>query len=677
MKKKSFLVLLLSIVCTAAILAGGASEGGSSSTHGKYLAGKGTIVEPGYIHEDAYIAQIDYDYPTPVDRDFAVYVYSGNRQLSNMGQQEYLQIGLKARKMEFSELPPMNLAFVIDRSGSMNNNEKIEWVKDSFELFIEKVREVDYVSLVTFSNDADVVFKSTKMNSERKTKKFLSAVESIEAGGGTNLTAGLEAGYTQVMSNFRDGYINRVLFLTDGRGPSQWLSDMAETYKAMGVNVSTIGLGSDFDVNLMVELAKAGGGSSRFISDREVMRKTFSDELDRMVVPAARNVQIRVEFPEYIKLSETWGYNNTALENGVLYSLPTIHNGDYETILAEIDVLPSVRTGINEVARVIVEYDSLYDQHVVLEPSVITSDFVSSQVPVFGVSNYSILKASTMLYVARSMKTIGAQYYSTQRLIERLNEEKNNMYRDIKSTSDSQTMNGQEVYDSLTSDQIKILESEINTSFLNTIEYTRKAKSIVLNNRMKLDNEGFEDELLILDKYIDILAKDLNVADTEVSELKEPVEIYPVVENRSLDSYLGNLFNELYLSMKLDAETIIAVAPFLQSSAHMSDFTEYVNQSAVMSFSQSENIKIVDRSRLEDILSEQKMALAGLTDTENALKIGELLSAHCLVTGNVIPMKESVVVFSRALDVETGEVIAVSQAIIPKSDSISAMINAF
>ncbi len=106
-------------------------------------------------------------------------------------------------------------------------------------------------------------------------------MQAISPGGGTNLVAGLELGYQKVPANFRSEYSNRVLFLTDGRGESTVILEMAMNYKNMGINVSTIGVGTDFDLNLMVDLSKKGGGSSRFISAREEMEETLGSELDR------------------------------------------------------------------------------------------------------------------------------------------------------------------------------------------------------------------------------------------------------------------------------------------------------------------------------------------------------------------------------------------------------------
>ena len=267
MKKISVLLLFFQI--GVFVFAGGESEGAATATHGKYLAGQGIIVPPGDVHINGYIAQIDYNYRLPEKDEFEVYLYHGNRQLSNQGQDEILHIGIKAAKTQFADLPPLNLAFVIDTSGSMGGNDKLGWVKESFEIFINKVRDIDFVSLISFSSESQVVFPTTRMDSREKRDQLLQAVMKMVPGGGTNLTAGLQDGYAQVFANYREEYNNRVLFLTDGVGDNAGILEMAGNYLGMGINVSTIGVGSNFDVNLMVELAKRGGGSSRFISDRK------------------------------------------------------------------------------------------------------------------------------------------------------------------------------------------------------------------------------------------------------------------------------------------------------------------------------------------------------------------------------------------------------------------------
>ncbi|UCG00052.1 MAG: VWA domain-containing protein [Spirochaetaceae bacterium] len=110
----------------------------------------------------------------------------------------------------------MNLAFVIDHSGSMADADKLNWVKDAFNIFIEQVRSVDYVSLVIFDNQAEVVYPAAKMDSNEKRLRFKQTVHSIRPAGSTNILDGLQLGCLEVLKNLNREYTNRVLFLSDG-----------------------------------------------------------------------------------------------------------------------------------------------------------------------------------------------------------------------------------------------------------------------------------------------------------------------------------------------------------------------------------------------------------------------------------------------------------------------------
>ena len=198
------------------VVAGGESEAaGGAGQRSQYLAERGIIVPPDEVHTNSYIAGIDYRYPYP-ERDFGVYLFNGNRQLSIQGQEDILHIGIQAAKTSFEELPPLNLAFVIDHSGSMGSADKLNWVKDAFDIFITQVRDSDYVSLVVFDDTADVVFPATKMDTTDRRAQFRRAVQSVMPDGSTNIRAGLELGSIEVLKNFNSEYTNRVMFLSDG-----------------------------------------------------------------------------------------------------------------------------------------------------------------------------------------------------------------------------------------------------------------------------------------------------------------------------------------------------------------------------------------------------------------------------------------------------------------------------
>ncbi len=344
--KKTVCIILLAVVATASWTGGSMEE--SSAGRSEYLAERGLITPAQEIFESSFIGKVDYAYPQP-EGQFGVTAYTGHRQVSASGQEELIVIGLQGRKTRFEELPPLNLAFVIDKSGSMSDANKMDWVKESFDIFIEQVRSDDFVSLVVFDSTARVIFPSTRIRGNRE--RFRQVVHWISPGGGTNLVAGLKLGYEQVMANFRKEYVNRVLFLTDGVGDSAGIFEMAESYKKLGINVSTIGLGRNFDLNLMRKLAEHGGGSSRFISDRERMVETFGAGLSRMAVPVAKKVSLEIELLNGVRPVNTWAYDHRQAGSTVRYSFPTIHLGDYETIVLRAGTMLHFAQGLKEIGR--------------------------------------------------------------------------------------------------------------------------------------------------------------------------------------------------------------------------------------------------------------------------------------------------------------------------------------
>ncbi|UCF97452.1 MAG: VWA domain-containing protein [Spirochaetaceae bacterium] len=664
MKKglSSFLVLLL--LLPLAGWSGGQGEAAASSVTGKYLAGKGIIIPSSHVHINSYVAHIDYNYPDPAE-DLGVTLYSGHQQVSTGGQEELIQIGIQGRKLEFEALPPLNVAFVIDKSGSMDAADKMGWVKDAFDIFIEQVRDVDFVSLVVFDDAAKVVFPSTQMKSRDRRLQFKQAVDSVRPGGGTNLIAGLELGYQQVLANYRSEYTNRVLFLTDGRGESRGILDMAETYKQMGINVSTIGVGADFDLELMVELSRRGGGSSRFISDREEMEETFGSELDRMAVPVARDLSMTLEFLLPVEILGTWGYNNRIGGRMIHYTQETLHHRDYETILAQIRILPGVSAGIRELARFTIDYEDLEGNRHRSGPHILTVEFVDVEHPVAGLSSGLVLQSGTMLRFAQSLITIGDLYYSCQEQIDEINRRRDELWRANSAAS----------YDELTNPALQALEDAVHAKMRRALDITVAMKKEMANARLRLDNEGFDDEIEIMDRYIDIIGSELEWEQPRITTMKGDLEMAPPVRARALQDHLVNLFREMTLELGRKQGGVVAVSGFTARTGRPSALVDLLNEMAMVEFGKIDVMTLVEREKLDLLLSEQELALSDLMDTENAIQFGKFLAAHYIVTGTVIETAATVVVFGRVIDVTTGEVESVAQVIIPKDAELIRLLS--
>ena len=333
--KKIIIVLSFCILLQPLLFATGGSDAVSSSERGSYLARLGRLIPPNEIYVEAYIAQSDYNYPLPAAGALSVIPAAGYRD-----DTAYLMVGLMGRKEDFAALPPMNICFVIDISGSMSAQNKLDWVKESFHIFIEQVRPEDFVSVVIFDNQIELLIAPGQIKSREDRDQFRKQVDALGPRGNTNIYGGMEMGYQQVEANYRPEYTNRVILLTDGMDNASGKTkkeflDFCTFYRDRNINISTIALGEQADINLMVDMAIAGGGSSRFISDRTVMEQTFGSELDRLVVTAVKNLSMELVLSDGVTLKETWGYSYWTNANTVHYSLDTLHNGDYETIMAE------------------------------------------------------------------------------------------------------------------------------------------------------------------------------------------------------------------------------------------------------------------------------------------------------------------------------------------------------
>jgi Ca-activated chloride channel homolog len=634
---KKMLYILFFFICILNLHAEGESEGAASASRGVYLAREGVIIPPEDIHIDSNIASIDYHYPNP-EGAAGITFRSGNRQISTRGQDGIIHIAIQARRMSFSELPPLNLAFVIDKSGSMSEQNKLAWVKDAFEIFIESVRDKDFVSLVVFDNTAEVVFPSTGMKSAADRERFLQAVLQVQPGGGTNLYEGLQFGYQQVIANFRRDYTNRVLFLTDGVGDSEGILDMANRFDGIGINVSTIGVGTEFDQELMTELGKAGGGSSRFISDRTEMEEIFGSELSRMVVPSARNLQMRLTLSDGIEILDTWGYNHQISGSTILFSQKTLHLGDYETILVSVHHVPGQPRGNRAIAALEVTYEDLSDNNHVLGPFVLQAEFVNRDYPVTGFSDGMVLQSGTMLQFSQNLRRIGELYYN-------------------------RGVDGP-------------VGGTARTRLRWAFDLATTTRKLLWNVRTRLDDIGFDDEIEILDRYAGILGDELNMRAARVNRATRDDEIAPLETMVLLQDSIQGLFAEVVLALRDADPKVIAVSGFTGGNGKTNGLTRYLDEVAVLEIAAHKSARIVERSKLKEVIEEQKLSLYDLMNTETAIEVGKLLAASHMITGSVIEMASSVVIFSRIIDLESGEVESAAQVIVPRDEETELLLRA-
>ena len=214
---------------------------------------------------------------------------------------------------------PVNVAFVIDRSGSMGG-EKIRLAREAVVQALRLLRATDRFAVVMYDNEIDVVVQSTEASAEA-VRNAITQVERIEARGNTDLGGGWLKGCEEIAGHLRDAQISRCILLTDGLA-NQGITDRnelarhAEELRSRGVTTTTIGLGADFDERLLEAMSHAGGGHFYFIERAVQIADCLTSELGETLETVARNVVVSVRPDAGVRVAVLNRFRSEALDGG-------------------------------------------------------------------------------------------------------------------------------------------------------------------------------------------------------------------------------------------------------------------------------------------------------------------------------------------------------------------------
>ncbi|WP_289659366.1 vWA domain-containing protein [Flavobacterium panacagri] len=260
-----------------------------------------------------------------------------------------LQVGLATAIKEnlTKTSKEVNISLVVDNSGSMAGNDKLTYVKSAIKTFVRKLENGMSLSLITFSTDARVVIKTEKLESNRE--KIYQIIDNIQPEGSTNIYAGMMLGYEEIAKTHNDDKNSRLILLTDGMVNTgetslEKILIASKRYNDMGIETSTIGVGSDLDFDLLRSLAENGKGSNHFIGDSEIdIQKVFVTELESLLYNIGKNPKITIELPKDYVVQKIYGYKpNYISENKVSIELENLNSGITQVVLCDIEKLKSI-----------------------------------------------------------------------------------------------------------------------------------------------------------------------------------------------------------------------------------------------------------------------------------------------------------------------------------------------
>lgn len=268
------------------------------------------------VRVEEFVNYFDGGYHSPERQAFAIYT-DGAISPFDSEQVVLMRVGVQGYELREKERKPVSLTFVIDVSGSMAMEGRLELVKRSLQLLVERLYAEDTVSIVVYGSEARIILFPTS-GAERGL--ILEAIYSLQPEGATNAEAGLLLGYQMAYEMFRPGANNRVILCSDGvanvgnTGPEQILESI-RGYAETGISLTTVGFGmGNFNDILMEQLADNGDGHYAYVDDLDEAHRLFVEDLTSTLQVIARDAKVQVDFnPETVNRYRLIGYENRAV----------------------------------------------------------------------------------------------------------------------------------------------------------------------------------------------------------------------------------------------------------------------------------------------------------------------------------------------------------------------------
>ncbi|MBL8862148.1 MAG: von Willebrand factor type A domain-containing protein [Planctomycetes bacterium] len=282
----------------------------------RYLV-EGKVPEKAQIRTEEFVNYFSADVAAPRQATFAVHTDLTPSRFSADAARRMLRVVVRAKDVDKHERDPLRLTFVVDVSGSMKEQNRLETVKHALRMLVAQLEPRDAIAIVKFSNDAALVLPMTPVLDRAAIE---AAIAPLAPGGSTNSNAGLQLGYAQALQGLEREAVNRVVFLSDGvanvgETDARRITDGVKGLREQGIFLNTIGVGmNNHNDALLEQLANLGDGVCNYVDGPQEIQRALVDRFTGAFQPVAKDVKIQVEFdPTQVMRYRLLGYENRAI----------------------------------------------------------------------------------------------------------------------------------------------------------------------------------------------------------------------------------------------------------------------------------------------------------------------------------------------------------------------------
>lgn len=278
-------------------------------------------------------------YPSS-ENEVNLFLKWGNK-FNASSKEAVLEVGFKVNAKNKKVSIPKNLFFVIDVSGSMSNENRLELLKNTLIEMISRMNSQDRIGIVAFDDNLYNVLPSQFITNKTA---ICDVIRALQPRGGTNISIGFEEGLKQLEANKKPNMVNRLILLSDGYGGDEpELSiNLAKSYAAKGLQISAIGVGYDYNAALLEQLATIGGGTMQMAGDPTHYSQAFLKTFDGAIDPIGTDVKLEILFNDQIVYRQLLGYENAKVNAGkVTVDVDHLFPGLQKMALVKMDIINS------------------------------------------------------------------------------------------------------------------------------------------------------------------------------------------------------------------------------------------------------------------------------------------------------------------------------------------------